>query len=395
MPVVVRVITEEEFDAWCAGLNTGFLHRGSPEANEARRPSMDFARLRGAFEGDVVVGTLRSFATELTVPGGAFVPVSALTAVTVTATHRRQGLLTRMIEPDLHDSADRGEVASILIAAEYPIYGRFGYGPAADLVNLNVDARAARFEDRRPGSVQIGDLAMLRKEGPALYERLRAGQPGAIRRDERWWDLACEVVPSPNAEEGPFKGFIALGRDEAGQPDGYARYSIERKWGDDRRPQAVLTIHELVSTTPAAYERLWRYCCEVDWVAKVIAEDQSRDDLLRWLLHDARAITATFAMDFLWVRPLDLPALLQARHYLTPGSVVFEVVDPLGFASGRYRLEAGEDGAIVAAPHGRRPGSPSRSTCSAPCPSVVGRCGCSPPPAASRCTTSAASPSPT
>ena len=35
-----------------------------------------------------------------------------------------------MIGRDLTTSRERGEVADVLIAAEYPIYGRFGYGPA-------------------------------------------------------------------------------------------------------------------------------------------------------------------------------------------------------------------------------------------------------------------------
>ena len=47
-------------------------------------------------------------------------------------THRRQGLLRRMLEPDLAASKERGEPVGMLIAAEFPIYGRFGYGSAAD-----------------------------------------------------------------------------------------------------------------------------------------------------------------------------------------------------------------------------------------------------------------------
>ena len=67
-------------------------------------------RTWGAFDGDRVVGTLRSWPCELTVPGGAAVPVAALTNVTVSATHRRRGLLTRMLEPDLDLAKEQGEV---------------------------------------------------------------------------------------------------------------------------------------------------------------------------------------------------------------------------------------------------------------------------------------------
>jgi predicted acetyltransferase len=49
--------------------------------------------------------------------------------------------------------------------------------------------------------------------------------------------------------------------------------------------------------------------------------------------------------DFVWLRILDVPELLGGRAYDRSGSVVLEVVDPMGLAGGRFRLEAGPDGA--------------------------------------------------
>ncbi len=57
--------------------------------------------------------------------------------------------------------------------------------------------------------------------------------------------------------------------------------------------------------------------------------------------------TTTFR-DWLWVRPVDVPALLEARRYLTAARLVLEVRDPMrptGAAAGRFRLDAGPDGA--------------------------------------------------
>ena len=45
-------------------------------------------------KADAIRGTFRSWATELTVPGGAALPASAIAAVTVRPTHRRRGILT-------------------------------------------------------------------------------------------------------------------------------------------------------------------------------------------------------------------------------------------------------------------------------------------------------------
>ncbi len=52
--------------------------------------------------------------------------------------------------------------------------------------------------------------------------------------------------------------------------------------------------------------------------------------------------------DWLWLRPLDVPALLAARRYATEDRVVLEVRDamrPDGDAAGRFLLEGGPDGA--------------------------------------------------
>jgi predicted acetyltransferase len=129
-----------------------------------------------------------------------------------------------------------------------------------------------------------------------------------------------------------------------GQPEGYLRYKANREW-DDMRPTALLTVEELVATTPAAYHRLWEYCCNVDWVTRVESADRSVDEALSWLVIDGRHVRQKARFDFVWVRLLDIPAALSGRGYVTEGAVTIEVVDPLGLSGGRYRLEAGPDGA--------------------------------------------------
>ncbi|MEO7262091.1 MAG: GNAT family N-acetyltransferase, partial [Jatrophihabitantaceae bacterium] len=85
----------------------------------------DSDRVFGGYAEGRCVATLRTFPTTLTIPSGtadcAELPIDALTQVTVAATHRRQGLLTQMLTQSLQDAKDRGEVASLLRAAEWPI----------------------------------------------------------------------------------------------------------------------------------------------------------------------------------------------------------------------------------------------------------------------------------
>ena len=269
-------------------------------------------------------------------PGGAIVPSAALTNVTVAPTHRRQGLLRRMLDPDLAAAKERGEPVGMLIAAEFPIYGRFGYGSAADHIEWEIDARTVQFVQPGSGAVELVDATAMRKEAPALYERYRRAQPGAIERDDRWWDTTLRITPAPGEE--PFKGFYGIHRNDSGEAEGYIRYHTKGKW-DGRRPNTTLEIDEMLAVTPGAYARLWRYCCEVDWVAKVDAGDRRTDEALLWLVADARHVTQRWRSDFLWVRMLDVPAA-SARTYLAPGRVVIEVVDRQGSpraASPRWR----------------------------------------------------------
>jgi predicted acetyltransferase len=303
---------------------------------------MDLHRTWGAFDGKTSVGTLRSFATPLTLPGPTEVTCAALTNVTVAPTHRRRGLLTKMITNDLRASADRGEPVGILIASEYPIYGRFGYGAAVDAATYTVDRASARFLRTSVGSVELVDLATLRHEAPAVYERFRSVQPGSIGRSDRWWDRTLEQVEVPGAT--PTKGYQTIYRSPIGLVQGYLRYTAAPEW-DHMRPKGTLNIAELVATTPDAYLGLWRYCCEVDLVTQVQAGDRCIHEPLSWFLQDGRAVRQNGRYDFLWVRVLDVSAALSARRYPTEGQLVIEVTDTLGIASGRFVLDGGPDGA--------------------------------------------------
>jgi hypothetical protein len=86
MPIDVRPITDAELPAWFEAASTVFFMWPWAEAQataDFRRPFMDLDRTRAAFDGDTIVGTYRTFATPLTVPGGGYLDASAVTAVTV------------------------------------------------------------------------------------------------------------------------------------------------------------------------------------------------------------------------------------------------------------------------------------------------------------------------
>ncbi|MFG3110366.1 GNAT family N-acetyltransferase [Streptomyces tendae] len=347
----VRPITEAEFPDWNRALNTGFLRPPAvaEEQLEARRNEFVPGRSLGAFDGDRCVATFRSFDQELTAVGGGPVRADAISNVTVTPTHRRRGLLTRMMAQDLAAAKERGDVVATLIAAEYRIYGRYGFGPATSLTEWTVDVSRAGLDPRWAapedgGRIDLVDGADVRKLGPGLHERLRRAQPGAVSRTELWWRYRTGVLDwnggSPWTEP-----CYALYRSADGEVEGLASYRTDDRWGDAKQPLNTATVDWLITVTPAAERALWHYLCSIDWVQTVKSGWRSPDDLLPHLLPDPRAARITTQADWLWVRILDVARALEARTYEGQGSAVLEVVDRAGLTGGRWRLEAGPDGA--------------------------------------------------
>lgn len=346
MGLDIRTVTEDELEAWQAVTHVAFFGTIAPEAAaQWKRPFVDFERCWAAFDGRRPVATLRTIGNELTVPGGAQISADAVTQVTTLPTHRRRGSLNGMMTASLAQAAERGDPVSILISARWPIYGRYGYGPATEWASYTVNAPrfALRVGVTDAGSVEVVSPAQLRAEIDPVFERFRLGQVGAIKRQPELLDRDLGVTPGPTGFDPP-KGWCALHRDVEGRPDGYLHYDVDDKW-IGMEPDCTLTMHDLVTATPQAYAGLWRFAAEMDNVVRVKANGRSVDEPLAWLLEDGRAITQERRHDMLWVRVLDVAKGLSARTYRVEGRVVLDVVDPYGHAAGRYALDGGPAGA--------------------------------------------------
>lgn len=337
----VRLVKSSEHAAWIDQLGLAFFTHHPAGASDYYQSISEPKRSRGAFDGESVVGTLRSFGTDLTVPGPAMARASALTAVSVAPTHRRRGVLRSMITGDLQDSRDRGEAVSVLIASEYPIYGRFGYGPATEQATYEISTTDLHFQRPCEGSVALVDLATLRKLAVPIFERFRQVQPGSIERSDAWWDRVTRQVEVPGAE--PRKGFQAVYRSSSGDLEGFVLYEGKLDW-ETLPVKGTLTVEELVATTPSAYQALWEFCFGVDLTTTTVAPTRSTDELLPLLVDDARKVRLTARSDLLWVRLLDACAALAARRYFDRGKLILEVRDDLSFAQGRFELESDAEG---------------------------------------------------
>ncbi|MGP9020065.1 GNAT family N-acetyltransferase [Streptomyces sp. BR1] len=349
----IRKVTEAEFTDWMKAVNVGFLRPPVVTENDAaaRRAKTDLARTQGAFDGDRCVATFRTFAQELTVVGGAAIPTSAVTNVTVSPTHRRRGLLSRMMANELAEAKERGDVAATLIAAEYPIYGRYGFGPATSTAEWEIEVGRTGLDPRWSGPEDGGRIDLVtsedvRKLGPELFERFRAVQPGTVSRHQHWWDLNTGAT---RRDDEPWtERFWALYRSATGEAAGLAAYTCDATWTDAKQPLNTATVKGLIALTPAAERALWHFVCSIDWITKVRTGYRAPDDLLPHLFPDPRAARVVTHADFLWIRLLDVVRALESRTYETTETLVLEVVDTAGLTGGRYRLAATPSGATCA-----------------------------------------------
>lgn len=346
MAAKIRTITADELHPWSVAARRGFLRPSEDDDSEQRRPFMPLDRTWGAFDGDRMVATLRSFPVELTLPGAVSVPAAAVTQVTTTATHRRQGLAGRLVTADLAGSRERAEPLSILIAAEWPIYGRWGYGPATEVQSFTLDPRQTSLVVSSTTSVELVDVPEYRRSAAELYERLRTRQVGEISRTDWMWDMELGILALSSRPEVP-PAFHLLARDAAGAVVGATRYRVDPHW-DAMLPCGKLIVDALHSADLDADVALWRYLSSVDLIGEISIKDRPVDEVLPWLLADPRRARARDRHDLLWCRVLDVPAALSARRYRVEGSVILEVTDPQGYAAGRYQLTGGPDGAVCA-----------------------------------------------
>jgi len=292
-----------------------------------------------------LVGVARWFSAELSLNGPS-IPAAGVTAVAVATNHRRQGHLSRLMHEQLRSIAEGGVPIALLVAAEWPIYGRFGYGPAIDACGIELDTALARFAAPRTGTVELTTAAELRPQLERVHDLRWTRTIGAITHDGRIWDVIAGVERRPGDSDDPGQERGAIWRDAQGVVLGAVAYRVTDGWTRNR-PTGTAHVNLLVGATPEAERELWRHLCEIDWVSTVKAGNRSIDDPLQLWLDDGRAVARVDRFDCIWARILDVPAVFGARRAPVSGRSVVEVVDDLGFAAGRWALELGPDGADV------------------------------------------------
>lgn len=288
------------------------------------------------------VATFGTFRKTLNVGFGHTLPSHLITAVTVRTTHRRRGLLRAMMAADLQLAKDDGVAMAALTASEASIYGRFGFGVASFERSIKVDTSQRFTVQHQPvGSVEIADPKVLLDLAPQVFDRVHQLTPGSIGRQDWYRQLASGTLGRDGKADPAIKVALHYGPD--GTLDGYVSYKFA---GWDTEPCTVEVV-DLLAASNAAYLELWQFLGAIDLIQRVSWEDAPVDDPLGWALTDPRCIEASDVRDMLWLRILDVPAALSARHYSADGMLVFKVADTLGLAGGTFAVTVSGGAATV------------------------------------------------
>ncbi len=340
MTIAIRPIELEELPALLQADARAFGHSGSPTEGSRSWSEGELDRTCVAFEDGGIVGSSRNYSFELTMPGGSLVPAAAVSWVGVLPTHRRRGVLTRLMQA-LHDDARaHDEPLAMLTASESAIYGRFGYGIGTWRLGLVVERARIQFGP----AADTGRMRMLTRDDaqselPALYDRVRPLRAGMVTRPEFWWpQVYWEFVADPKKA-----CFFAVHSDAAGNDDGYVAYEMTEGWAGGL-PSKKLHIWDLQAADGSARAALWRYIFGVDLVDIVEIDTAPIDDPLRWLVRDGRRVRVDYLNDGLWLAVFDCARVLSARTYAIDGVVNFAFVAPDGTRTS-VALDGGPDGA--------------------------------------------------
>ena len=339
----------DDFRRWRQAVQIGF-HQNRSNARSLQlfyeeacadgwslRAAHDPDQPASALDSDYPVATFASFEKDMNIGGAELMPTHLITEVTVRPTHRRRGILRRMMTDDLTEAKERGLPLAALTATEATIYGRFGFGPTTftNRIQVKTDIRFRLREEPR-GCIHMTSRDQLVRLAPKFFQRVHERNVGSVGRSRNHaYMSAGHWSYSDQTSDDTVRNIVHM--DEEGQVDGFASYQVT----DDITRARTLTIRDLCAANSNAHLALFSYLASIDLVEKVEWGRAPVNDPLEWALVDRRCYRVTERTDLIWCRILDPVRVLSERAY--PGvdaELVLGVEDPMGFADGVFHLRA-------------------------------------------------------
>ncbi|WP_433202149.1 GNAT family N-acetyltransferase [Dactylosporangium sp. CS-047395] len=337
----MRTATPQDWDAIAHLLTINYHNPSGAEFREQFRPIFEAERSLVITDEDLVVGHLSARTRDLSVPG-AVVPASHFTLAAVAATHRRQGLLTRLFRQELRDTRTAGEPLAIMWPSEGRIYPRYGCGIASQRLTLAIENHELSLPDREvPGRMRIGAPHDLLPTLTKVYDAARQDRPGYSSRSAVDWEHVLDDSPSHRGGAGER---LCVVHEVDGAVDGYGLYRTSFNW-TPTGPACEARVDEVVADSPDAYLAVWRFLLAIDLTRTVHYDFAAVDEPLLHLVNEPNRLGARL-IDALWARIVHVEQALTARRYSAPVDVVFELTDTVIEENvGLWRLTGDPDGA--------------------------------------------------
>lgn len=334
MSIVVRTVSDDEFDSCVRASVMGFGDHASDELLRVARSGAELDRTFGAFDGEEIVGTTVTRTSAMTVPGGS-AKTGFVDDVAVLPTHRRRGILTRMMRAQLDQMRERGEPLAALSASESLIYERFGFGIATWYHRWKIDRRhtTMKIPPSGGGNVRFISADDAREAWPELHTKVRENRVGMVHYNAAYWRA---VLWDAEFQRDGATEFFHVAYMRGDRIAGLCTY---------RRRERTILVFFLLGEDAEVEAELWKYCFGIDLVLDIQAWPRSIDDPLPWRLEDPRRLEMTL-IDHMWLRLVDLKDALMVREYAEPAELTLHVHDQFcPWNDGIYTLEAGVDGA--------------------------------------------------
>ena len=256
----LRQPTADEIRDFVQPTSEAFAEAFTDAELDLERRLWELDRLIGAVDGERWVGTGGAYSLGLTVPGGE-VEAAGITMIGVTPSHRRRGILRRIMRW-LFDQARRARRAGLravgLRKRDLPALRVSGSGRSR--APSTSSAPGSTFARPAPalGRIRLVDRDEATRLFPPIYEAVRVGIPGTVTRSEARWRLdQLEDAEWQRAANG-IKYRAVLEVD--GEPRGYAIYRAKAEWGE-MGPNNTVLVFEVVGLDAAAERAIW------EWIA--------------------------------------------------------------------------------------------------------------------------------
>lgn len=273
-----------------------------------------------AFDGDRLAATSGAYPFQMGFDGNT-VPCAGVTIVTTEPEYRRRGLVRKMCTRLLHKAKEDGQPVAALWASMGALYQRYGYGLASNFNSYEIDPRNVVFRD------EVSDNGYVRRLGadealPLIRDVFTASIKGKTLTPEREDYFWAAMYPPRDKDKHHF----AVSFDAQDRPRGFAVY----KQKDERQPDGthalILTIDDFIWLDLAGYQALWTFLRSHDLANMLRFYFVPDDDPAPQTLLEPRKLGKRQS-DGIWMRVVDVPALLEQRGYSLGGSATVTIED--------------------------------------------------------------------